>query len=915
MNRIKFVFAFSLFSCYIIGQTQLTNDTLKSFEFTQKRQYYNFNDKLVFQAFRRDLGYETWIMDSTFSTYLLKDFVDGNFSGINSKSYGGNSDYFYWNTLTSDLVRSDGTADGTSILESYDIQSNKATIVHNNVVYVYNNSGIESYDPQSGNIDSINEVVEGFIFETSLTGIEDYLLFSTRNFSYSEKFLWYTDGTSNGTKRIPSDGLHFIDYTYHNGHIYFSADSADISPINIYKYSIENDSISLLFQTDFEDMDNDYFFRNSPTLLSDKLYFSLADEDFNFKIYSVDINTDIVDVVFESNNMSEHVSPKFHKGDLYFATNESLYSIDSLGQVKELLGLHNSGFSSFEDDMFLKFTSDNKILIGEKKPYGDKTIFTLFDIITQVGKELEVSDFPEEAQILNNKIVIPFSFRADGDFGIINDDFTDIEKYIRINEEPVGLITPVFETDHNKRNTVRIGNSYIFRCYGVEKKTQWCALDMEDMSISSIAKTDLQSNNDPVILYHDEERIIYKELYYSIDLNLINLDLNSGVVSKIKLDNKALKARNILKFQNEIVILSDDNIMYKLDGTNPIPLFEFGLSNVESKSWGFEDKIVVFDGSIKVIKDFNGYEELLGSISFFYEESQCDGDYIYIVYDLTQLFRMNLNTGEYTFIDLDGSAFRRLYLKEDGNVFLFNASGRKYELWLSDFSESEIKKVYTYEELPPSHGPGKGVILNNQLYFLGNSTDYGSELWVSDGTAEGTKMVADFNPGSGHSNLTLDKSENRLFINAFTTEKGLEPYTIDLVNNEIIPLGDVIQGQRGSYATNPIFFKDGAFYLADSKDDGIQLFYSNIVPSSSYDIDLENHLVEVSPNPTSGLVNVPQGLDIYAVKIYSVDGQILKDKTLNGENVINLRKYPPGTYFIKWTGNQFTYTSKVIKEN
>ena len=46
--------------------------------------------------------------------------------------------------------------------------------------------------------------------------------------------------------------------------------------------------------------------------------------------------------------------------------------------------------------------------------------------------------------------------------------------------------------------------------------------------------------------------------------------------------------------------------------------------------------------------------------------------------------------------------------------------------------------------------PDKGFVLDS-VYFIGNDSAHGTELWKSDGTPQGTSLVKDIYPGSSGS--------------------------------------------------------------------------------------------------------------------------------------------------------------------
>lgn len=61
------------------------------------------------------------------------------------------------------------------------------------------------------------------------------------------------------------------------------------------------------------------------------------------------------------------------------------------------------------------------------------------------------------------------------------------------------------------------------------------------------------------------------------------------------------------------------------------------------------------------------------------------------------------------------------------------------------------------EEFLPS-GYSSPAIVNNKLVFLMFDASFGTELWVTDGTQEGTQILVDINPGTGSSNTSISQS-------------------------------------------------------------------------------------------------------------------------------------------------------------
>src|SRR5207245_1645051 len=112
------------------------------------------------------------------------------------------------------------------------------------------------------------------------------------------------------------------------------------------------------------------------------------------------------------------------------------------------------------------------------------------------------------------------------------------------------------------------------------------------------------------------------------------------------------------------------------------------------------------------------------------------------------------------------------------------------ELWKSDGTStgtSLVKDIYPggswgyygYYYLNSS-SPHNLTNVNGTLFFTARDGTNGEELWKSDGTANGTVVVKDINPGSaGSSPSNLTNVNGTLFFSAYDSTHGVELWWSD----------------------------------------------------------------------------------------------------------------------------------------
>ncbi len=139
--------------------------------------------------------------------------------------------------------------------------------------------------------------------------------------------------------------------------------------------------------------------------------------------------------------------------------------------------------------------------------------------------------------------------------------------------------------------------------------------------------------------------------------------------------------------------------------------------------------------------------------------------------------------------------FRPPIVAAAGRAFFFRFGGSERELWTTDGTPAGTRLVREVA------GDGRNDLraLGAKVGFVGFDPARGAELWTSDGTAAGTRLVKDLCAGACNGVFELAISAiGKIWIAGSTADRGLEVWTSDLTPAGTRQLRDLCPGSCSS---------------------------------------------------------------------------------------------------------------------
>ncbi len=195
------------------------------------------------------------------------------------------------------------------------------------------------------------------------------------------------------------------------------------------------------------------------------------------------------------------------------------------------------------------------------------------------------------------------------------------------------------------------------------------------------------------------------------------------------------------------------------------------------------------------------------------------------------------------------------------------------------------------------------IVFNDRLYFwMGNAAN-GSELWSTDGTESGTALVRDINPGPANSDpgyKGIAVMNNLLYFSAVNNDdQNCQVWVTDgttagtrMIVPDVAPMELPLGYTMGFYVWNEILYFTAGY--TSHRDE----LWKILPPATGMEeITAAPPEFETWPNPARGELHVNCSHPV-TLRIFDLSGRILTEKIFRQSGTLSLAGLAPGLYFI-----------------
>jgi trimeric autotransporter adhesin len=959
-------FAGALLLCCALtvsGQTQLTDIQFnKNPGSGRPDNFQEFNGNLYFTATTPQTGQELWKTDGTGAgSSMVKDINLGINSSISSNllPFKGKLYFIATDGLVSgyQLWETDGTAVGTKrVTNGPSIYTNKLVATASGIFFLVavNATATLQVWVSDGTAPGTKLVRGDMTLLNSaenLTVVGDNVFFSLPEPGTNDSRVWRSDGTPEGTFAVsdvlygngagPGGSQHPTQFTVFNGELYFLSRGETLSYDNGIIKSDGTSAGTVPVASLYPGYLIDY---DAALVHNGRLYFSLFEADQNhYMIWST-----------QGTDATTRLEYNYYS-DAYFAPSNmvvvgnNIYFTSGNAEGGMSLVRFNPATQTATDVKTLK-TSVIRPFIFSQSAYADNRI-------TVVGNNLYIGLYDDLYRYRNQEMWVSDG-TTDGTFAIPNTGILSATKFgtqlyfsgTRENE------TELYTSDGTIAGTKLVKNinpsegpPSIHDLCVLNDVTLFAALD-PDHGVE-LWKTDGTPGGTSVLvdIVPGANSGYYSELQHVGDRAFFLGSTGNSNIEVFVTDGTAEGTQAITNLSNTqqyveqpLVAVGDNKIFFVLryfDGTdalyvtNGTPGNATEVLHLAPNEYGIGriDGMLAVGNMLYFIAAGNG-EDLWKSdgtpggtvkVSDFssIETIRAAGQHVYVVeltsYDpsVRTLKKCDGVTDAVTpLLTLHPSSVATLTTM--GDKIFFNNSDAEHgqELWVSDGTVDGTKILKDiYAGASSSFLSWAGGTHEGSLYFAAADGTHGTELWKTDGTAAGTSLVADILPGAeGSRPYAMASAGSALYFTAYTPEKGFEVWSTD-GQQDTHMVADVVPGATYSNPEDYVAFDDNVLFLAMAESGRAQLWTTAGLIT---DIEKGEHtMITAYPNPSSGILNLDApDMAGATVSIFTTTGYCVQRMPVSSASTqVDLKDLPSGVYVVQYVKGAVRYTSKIVK--
>ncbi len=158
------------------------------------------------------------------------------------------------------------------------------------------------------------------------------------------------------------------------------------------------------------------------------------------------------------------------------------------------------------------------------------------------------------------------------------------------------------------------------------------------------------------------------------------------------------------------------------------------------------------------------------------------------------------------------------------------------ELWVTDGTTagtSQLVEINPIVSFSSAIAPTFITPFDGGALFFADDGLSGNELWFTDGTAAGTRLLADIQPGATGSRAPINParqltvSGSKVFFTANTTAEGNELWVIESVAAGPRLVTEIVAGSGSGGISVLTAFKGGVFFYANDGVNGVEAWFSD----------------------------------------------------------------------------------------